>query len=331
MKKTLLGALALSGLLFSGTVFTGCDSTPKDSTATVTYLTCNLITPLDGGASYATKGLYSFNFNLSQWKVAFTTGDLQTNDKRYSFVTNETDYLQFTPYNGMVYYIKGFTGNVDNSATLPLKDSYMWITSNFYYYPSAIIPTYTHPSLVFNGEYIQPALIGSYQVGEEFKVKTFMPDAFYAGTTHTTFPTMGGAEGTYENKDMYYRVLVDVVKNKADVMICNARFSNSEKEPLKAFVYLKDMDVTFGNGYYRITGADITPKLYEGGKFEDYPSFNIKSFDMTTTGADMTGAVMDYIVEHTQQMGEMTMTVTYTGHFTGSYATLPDLSAVPQQ
>lgn len=319
MKKLLLGALALSGLFL-----TSCDTTPKDSTAKVTYLTCNLITPLDGSPSYATKGLYSFNFNLSQWRVAMATSDLYVGEKRYSFTTDETDYVQYAPYNGMVYYIKGFQGNVNNSATMPLKDSYLWITTNFYYYSSAILPTYEHPSLVFNGSYIQPALIGTYQVGEDFKVRTFMPDAFYSGKTYTTYPGQGGTIENNENKDMYYRVLVDAAKNKADVMICNARFSASEREPLKAFIYLKDLDVTFGDGFYRITGAGITPQLYEGGKFDDYPSFNIESFTMSTTGTDMTGAVMDYTVLHTMNTGDTPVTVKYTGQFTGSYATLPD-------
>lgn len=326
MKKFLLGALALSGLFL-----TGCDTDPKDSTATVTYLACNLITPLDGSESYATKGLYSFNFNLSKWKVAFYTANLATKEKTYTFTTQETDYVQYAPYNGMVYYIKDFKGDVNNSPSLPLKNSHLWITSNFYYYPASILHEYEHPSLIFNGDYIQPALIGSYQVGEEFKVNTFMPDAFYAGKTYTTYPAMGGSTASNENKDMYYRVLIDVSKNKADVMMCNAKFSASEKEPLKALIYLKNLDVTFGDGSYRITGSDITPQLYEGGKFDDYPSFNIKSFVMNTTGSDMTGAVMDYTVLHTMEMGGTSQTVTYTGQFTGSYASLPDLNATPQQ
>ena len=320
MKKTLLGLMAATGLLF-----TACDTTPKDSTAQVTYGTFNLVNPLDGGEPTVAAAAYSFDFNLSQATVQINTSSLTCGSSKYYFTTDVVNYQQYEPYYGLVYFMKGMTANVNNSSTLPLKNARFLLTSNFAYAKPDWNPE--HPGVLYNGNYLAPVVVASYQVGEDFTVKTFMTDSFYSGTTRTQYPKKDGGMETYENKDMYYRVLINIEKKTADVIMYKAKFSSSSDEPEKKLVYLKDLKVNFGNGKYTITGENITPQLLEGGKLEDYPSFNV-DFDMTTTGPELVGAVMNYTVEHTMQYEgmPMPMTVTYTGNFSGDTVILPDIA-----
>lgn len=315
-----MNKFSFSILLTATSLLASCGIDHTESKATVNYRTCNLITPLDGGESVASVGIYTFDFNLTESKVTTSTSNLICNNINYFFTTNEVSFSQYPPYDGMVYYFSGMKGNVNNSSITPLENPKFLLTSNFVY----VNPGYTpsgHPGLIFNGTQIPPLVIASYQVGSEFKVRTFASDAFYTGVTNTEYPNMTGGTDHNQNKDMYYRVLIDVAKKKAEVIFYEAKFSNSDREPKKVAIVLEDLDITFGDGFYEIKGENKVPKLFEAGQLEDYPSFTFQTFYMKTTGEAMNGAEMNYVVNNTMAQG---MTVTYKGSFSGIYFSIPE-------
>ncbi len=310
----------LSILLVAPALLASCGTDKTESKATVNYRICNLVTPLDGGESVASYGIYTFDFNLTEVKVATSTSSLLYNNNNYFFNTNDVTFAQYPPFNGMVYYFKGMKGNVNNSSATPLENPKFLITSNFVYENPGYTPT-EHPGLLYDRTQIAPLVIASYQVGSDFKVNTFATDAFYIGVTNTEYPDMKGGMEYNENNDMYYRVLIDVAKKKADVIFYNAKFSKSEREPKKIAIVLNNLDITYGDGCYEIKGENIVPKLFEAGQLEDYPSFTFETFSMQTTGETMNGAVMNYVVNNTMAPG---MSMTYKGSFAGQYFFLPE-------
>lgn len=337
MKRLTLGLMALVGLMF-----TSCHMETKDSTQKVSYITYNLITPLDGGDPVATASIYQFNFNLTKGIASIET-TLVYNSAQYSFSTDEVPFYQYPPYNGMVYYLKGFSGNVNNQVTMPLENTQMLITSDFNYpydskynvaqwYPNkegAAVSGNAIDGVLYtpSNQWISPILVGSYQIGQDFRVKTFTCDSFYTGTTTTTYPGMDGNMSSNTSNSIYYRVVLDVAKKKAYVVMYKAKFSASPQEPEKSVVYLKDLDITWGDGYYIVEGSDIVPETIDGGKMEPNESFKFKSFKMTTAGQYLTDASMNYEVinsMHGQQ-------ISYNGFFQGNMATIPsNLGQTPQ-
>lgn len=347
MKKLSFGLIAMAGLLF-----TSCDLGTKDSTFKNSYFTYNLVTPKDGGESDATASYYTFDLNLSQ-----STGTIATtviyNKSQYSFATNEVA-MQSANW---AYVFNGFKGNVNNSVTMPLENAKMLQTVNIIYpyavfqdpdnkdnifklngfYPNkednAVGGTpidgvlYTTPNTFTYDSYsnsywinnISPVLVGQYEIGQDFSVKTFSCDNTYEGTTQTSYPNMTGGKDSALSKTIYYRIVLDVAKSKAYVVIYNAKFSNSPKEPIKPVVYLKDLDITWGNGSYTVHGTNLPSYVIDGGKVDVNPDFTFSEFSMTTVGYEMVGANISYKVVNS--IGAMN--IEYEGHFGGQCVILP--------
>lgn len=315
----------LSTILTGSILLASCSVDHTESKATVSYQICNLITPIDGGESVATRGVYTFDFNLTDSKVAANTSTLLYDNNTYIFITDEVSFSQYPPFNGMVYYFTGMKANVYGfSSSDPqggsLEDTKFLITSNFVFANPGYTPA-EHPGLIYNRTQIPPLVIASYKVGSKFKVRTFASDAFYVGVTNTEYPNMTGGTDTNENKDMYYRVLIDVAGKKADVIFYDAKFSSSDREPKKVAIVINNLDIKYGDGFYEINGENIVPKLFEAGQLEDYPSFTFQNFSFKTTGDAMNGCVMNYTVNNTMAPG---MSVTYKGTFSGMTFQIPD-------
>lgn len=330
MKKITLGLIAMAGLLF-----TSCDMETKDSTATVGYGAYNLMVPLDGGEATAVPCAYIFNFNLTQSKVKLE-GTYNYNSGKYEFETDEVSYTQYPPYDGMVYYMTGFKGNVNGQPSMALADTKLLLTSNFnwpYYTDFKLDNFYPNKEGLASGgdplpgvwylpnNWPQPVVLASYQIGQDYRVKTFSSDCTYVGTTTTSYP-VHGQDQSFETKTIYYRIVLDIDKKKACAVLYRAKFSNVEAEPEKRVIYLADLDLTLGDGYYTVTGNDIIPQTIEGNKLEDNPSFKFKSFRMSTVGNYMESAQISY--EVINSMGAME--IPYSGRFTGTTVNIPSLN-----
>ena len=165
-----------------------------------------------------------------------------------------------------------------------------------------------------------PIVLGSYRIGHDYLVTAFTSDCTYTGTTRTTYP---GSEFGATNKLIYYRVVLDVAKSKAYVVIYNAKFSDSEREPAKPVIYLEAMDITWGNGSYSIHATDVVPKIIEDGKLTARPDFTFAEFNMVPSGNWLQNAAITYKVNNT--VGDRA--IQYEGTFTGYFAVVDDKTA----
>ena len=109
---------------------------------------------------------------------------------------------------------------------------------------------------------------------------------------------------------MLYRVLIDLEKKTADIIIYNAKFA-AAAPPLKA-ILLKGLKVTWGKGSYSIEGENLIPSVPEGGTWQENPRYVFNKFAFNTNGKTMTDANMSYLVAGM-----------YTGQFSGSYVLDP--------
>lgn len=345
MKKLSLGLVAIAGLLLSS-----CELGVKDSTLKNNYFTYNLITPKDGGASDASASYYTFDLNLTQATGTIAT-TLLYNKANYSFTSNEVAIKSAEWAN----VFTGFKANVNNDVTMPLENTKMIQTVNIIY-PYAVFQDPDNKENIFklNGFYpnkednavggnpvdgvlyttpndfnydsygnsywpnrISPVLVGQYEIGNDYSVRTFSCDNTYQGQTTTSYPYMGQM-GSYQTRTIYYRIVLDVNKSKAYVVMYNAKFSNSP-EPVKPVIYLKDLDITWGNGTYTVHGTDLPCYIIEGGKVEIHPDYTISEFTMSTVGYEMVAANMQFKVKASAMGHE----VEYEGHFSGQCVNLP--------
>lgn len=306
MKRLTLGLIALAGL-----ALTSCDLNSEQS-AKNTLTVGNLVTPLAGGETVASEGTYSFDLNFTQQTGIIGASKLSFDGSDHTFTASDASmtmgYLSnATAGNIVIALIKNPTIRIDGSSGL----------------------TVTNSQFLFTGGAIgQQCLVANYQIGNEYRVRTFPINTVYVGETQTTYPEgMTGETGSYKNSSMGYYVSIDIKNKKADVVIKDAKFSNSNNEPVKD-VLIEKLDVVFSDGYYAIHGENITPKLLEGANFTEYPSFNIKSFDLTTANPEFSAANIRYTVLHTMTVGngdnKQEITVTYTGQCAGTCAYIPE-------
>lgn len=342
MKKSLLGLAALTGLML-----TSCDLNTKDSTSSITAPAFNMIIPLDGGEPIISSSpcFYSFDSNLTKMTVSVTGNPLNVDNTTYSFTTESAPYQPYSNYSsstgsdqttqdsGKVVSLGNVIPKVTGTMTpgnLPVKNG------TFYYNTSIILPTLSwvpqHEGLMYSGQSYPVSLIASYQIGDKYLVRTFNTDTFYKGITRTSYKNMTGQDEYYENKEMLYRVLINLKDNTATLLLYNTKFSNSNKEPNLQAISIPGLKVTFKSGSYSIEGENITPLVYEGGGLTENKSFLIKGFRMSTQGEYMVDVTMNYEVEHTMSMGSgdeaRDVTVTYNGVFMGASATLPGVSSL---
>ena len=332
MKKAIIGLFAMTSL-----VLTSCDMDVKDTTEKRPFLGFNLVNPLDGGKSDAAPSVYTFDMNLTK-----ATGTIATsvtyNKTKYDFTSNEiTVGLDLGGY-----LFQGIQGNVNNDPTMPLMNANILLALNFVYpYAKQVDPdnknnTFTLDQFYPNKENqavggepidgvlyrpnttVAPIVVGSYQIGQDYKVTTFTTDRTYQGTTGTTYTVMG-QPASATSKTIFYRVILDIAKNKASVVMYKAKFSNVAAEPEKAVIYIPGLDLVWGNSTYTVSGKDIVPMVIDGGKLEEMPDFTFASFNMQTKGEFMTDVDMSFKVINSV-MGQ---NIEYNGNFSGSSVTIP--------
>lgn len=278
-----LGAVALAAPLLTSCLGDGDDNREQ----TLVYNIVNLVTPSDAAVKpYMSTGTYSFYLKGNNLTVS--TADLMLGTSKSSFVTGETPYTQTVSALGTVISFNGCSGNVNQDSSLPLNNFSGRITSAAYYISTAVpgITGIATPT---------PVPVLKYNIGNEYTVRTFCRDSYYAGTTTTHYTDKDGNAGSFENKDIVYRAVIDVEKMTADVVIYNAQFAPQQPQKITAMI-LKALPVeTMANGY-RITGEDIIPKVVEGAATTPNPKYPFKKFSMTTTSDNLDQVAMEFNV-----------------------------------
>lgn len=295
MKRIFLGLAAIAAVF----PFASCNTENVDNVTTVTYGTSNLIVPLDGSQPFASSNVYSFMFDLTNNKVSCYTSNLLIDNRTYSFVTDTVACKNEAINYGQLITIKGAKGYFNNDVTLPIHDYEMYITS-LYNYLNVNAPGVT------GNTYAAPALVGHYRIGDKYSVRTFSDDSYYMGTTTTSFPGQDGSLVAYENKDMTYRVVIDVDKDKADVVIYNAKFAQAAPE--LAGIILFGLDVKWTGNGYSIEGENVVPQVIEGSGSTPNDKYTFNKFYFRTTNDNLTQASIEYTVANV-----------FKGAFSGNY------------
>lgn len=291
--------LALGAVALAAPALTSCLGNENDNREqTLAYNIVNLVTPSDASVKpYMSTGTYSFY--LKENNLTVSTTDLQLGTSKSFFATAEVPYSQTVSAGGTVISFSGCSGNVNNDSSLPLNNFSGRITSLVYYVGTAV------PGVV-GIMTPTPIPVLKYNIANDYTVRTFCRDAYYAGTTNTHFTDKDGNTGSFQNKEIIYRAVIDVTKMTADVVIYNAQFA--QQQPRIAVMVLKDLTVeTLPNGY-RIVGQDIIPQVVEGASTTPNPAFPFKKFQMTTVSDNLDQVAMEFNV------GER-----FQGSFSGAY------------
>lgn len=268
MKKIYFGSMLVMAL-----AFTACNNDYQQN-YTNTFASLNVITNQSDGTTVVREGSYMFDYTITNTSNygSIATSDLNLGTAVYSFSTPSTVYQT----NGSDAYFKNLTSS-NGSAT----------NATFLVAPSYV------PGMSANVYPYKDALTGSYTFNENYKVVVLPRVPCYTGKTHTIYP---GNDG-FDTETIKYQVLIDVKEtpNTASIIMYDAKFSDSEREPLKAQIIIEGLTVDYSDGIH-VYGQDIIPLVPDGNETTPVPGFTINSIDYHTSGADMTYCTIDYMV-----------------------------------
>lgn len=264
----------------------------------------NIITNLeDGTTTTSTGGIYQFDLNFTDLTGTISTSNLVINNNSWNFTTNPGPFMSMNYSNALFYNPRG---DINNNASLDLNNSTFFGTPNFYVNTSyagdyTYVPDYGY------------VIAASYQIGDKYLVKTFQEDTFFAGETTTTYPYQGQTV-TANPEGILYRIHLNLEKNKAALIMYDAKFSGVPQEPKKEVIIIDGLDVEFSKDGIVITGENIIPEIGESNATTPYPSYVFNSVRFETTDNLLTECKISYKVAGI-----------YSGEFTGKYIreTLP--------
>lgn len=294
----------LFGLLTASISFSSCnlDSDEDDNYMNNQYACCNLVVPTKGDP-FATRANYTMSLYYTDGTISVATNNLSLGNGNKSFTTHtmpcDTKYYVF---NGQNLDVTSFSGGFANNGEIVVQNVSGYLSSIF-----NVLGTNDpiHPEYKFVP---QIPVIMSYNVNNAYTVKTFMADAIYTGNTRIS--TAAAPSAPFETDAIRYRVVFDYDLKKADIIFYNAKFA--ERMPVTINFIVEDLDVTFNNNGYVLSGRNLTPQLYEGNAWTPAPNYKFVNFEFMNTSDNLTMANATYTVE----MGQ----AQYQGDFQGYYA-----------
>ena len=252
MKKRLIYALAL-GAMFS---FASCEKENENkSTASYTIPTYSLIVSQnvnglsDEGKSVAYSP-YKFNFDLLKGTVVLAP-DLNYGKLPFSFATGDMPY--------MAGYYYGEDGGLRELIKFEsAKQGNIYNIEGQIFTP-ANLPPYVNgaPAVSVPGDGMY--LVMHYYYGSDYEVYTFWKDVTFRGTTTTSY-AYEGENKQFSNKEMSYRVIMDIDAKKATVILYDAKFAEEMPNAISD-IEIKDLTLQFNVAGYRIYGENITPSV----------------------------------------------------------------------
>lgn len=135
----------------------------------------------------------------------------------------------------------------------------------------------------------------NFKVGDEYKVKTFEPNTFYAGNTVSSYTTEDGVKKSYTATKPMFNIQFSANLTKADLIIYNARFA--EEMPEISRMVISGLKVEPDRMYgYRITGTGINPVVGDGAHATEYPTFQFTDIDFHPINDNLTEAQLTFKV-----------------------------------
>lgn len=275
VKSLFFGLAALSlGL-------TSCNLEPDDDDNYMTWQfpVCNLVIPATGNA-FATTVNYSLLYYYTNNTIVASTTDLNLGYTTGNFTTNAMECVN--------KYLK--LGNVTSFENGQTKSGNVTV-QNLKGFMSTAFNTLTREEnaifgYAFNG--FSP-IVMSYTANHDYKIKTFMPDAVYTGTTSIT--TVGSEAAPYQNTGIKYRVIFYKDLKTADVFFYNAKFAAAMQVTIN--FALRNLAVEYTNAGYKISGTNVVPEMFvadaeSDNKWVPMPSYTFDSFEFINTSTDLT-------------------------------------------
>ncbi len=306
MKKIILGIAALSLLTLNS-----CDGTTATSTMNYPVITYNLVVSNNTDADpIVNSPRYTFNYDLVAQTVniggeltlstsgttTFTSGNIGYTAGLYQLTEEASEDVLIS--SGEIISLKADEAGTTNTS-LAVTDFNCMLTP-FAYIPPAItgIQSVTCP---YGYEYA----VMSYNLGDQYSVRTFWTDVTFKGSTTTRYPYQGENK-TYTNKDVLYRIIMDTENKKATAVIYNVKLAEEMPDNISN-IMLKDLDLKFDNSGYTISGENVVPEQYEAGVATPNTKFIFNNFTLRSDG-DLTSSSISYTVADV-----------YVGNFNGSY------------
>lgn len=208
MKKTIVPVAAASALLL--TSLASCSSSDPKFETTVSYNTYSLVVPLDENQKpYAEAGQFTFVIESYASTLQAATDGVTVNNVKYPF---QTSTLQMNGNSGYAFSFVAPYIYETNFRIQSLKGVVTQYINNAYGLASTpTVNGYPDSSV---------ACMIQYEINDVALVKTFQREAYYKGTTQTTF-----GEDTASSEDVVYRIVMDIKTGKATVVVYNAQFA----------------------------------------------------------------------------------------------------------
>lgn len=288
-------AVACCGLLAS------CTSDNEPTTSTLTYQVTNYIVPADTQKDVElSNSTYVFRTEDNQMLVNET--GMKIEGTAYNFTTDQKTFKLYSYNQGQIITVEGNNANINSNPSLPLRNFNCAITTFVYYTPVAV------PGVV-GVNVITPVPVMKYDIGDLYTVRTFSRDAYFCGTTSTFYPDAEGNLTNYENKNIIYRMVIDIDKLTADLVMYQAQFA--PQAPVLSAIVLKGLNVKLTRSGFDISGTNIVPEVGEGNSTTPNPKYTFDSVQFHTASEDLSQATIRYTVGGR-----------FSGSFTGAYLLL---------
>ncbi|MDE5552413.1 MAG: hypothetical protein K2I91_04345 [Muribaculaceae bacterium] len=275
-----LGAIAGSVLL------TGCNLDKGESITFADVTLCNLVIPSDASSEVTAQSnvKYKIEYNLGEGKVSVSSDVMKVGGAEMSLTSNP---MTFSEKVSTVGYARNFKGtgkmsNGDNVSNLTGAESTL-----FYYYPT-VVPGVIGVSQINN------RICLSYEIGDDYTVKTFGRDLYFMGETilHSSAPGQQGASFTW--KEAVYRLYFAENMKTATVVVYNITFA--ENMPALEAMCLENLDVSYSPAGYTVSGKNVVPKVMMKGNVSSVDRYLFNDFRLQSTGEMLTKCICNYTV-----------------------------------
>lgn len=299
MKQNVLFA----GLFAAAAMFTSCNTGGDDGNySSMGMGSCNLVIPSDASkeVSVQSDGNYTFKFYLDRGTAVITSTSINLGGDKVVLHTDELPYNTYL-FGNNIQSINVKANNAGMASNHPVTNLNCNLVNSFWW--DDILATSI--SGIPSWENLRTGVLElSYDV-DGYTVRTFGADRVYKGETMTQVDSSNGLS-SYSTTEMLYRVVMNVDKKKADVVLYRAKFSDQMPVTISAMV-LKDLDLSFSRNGFIVSGTDVVPAVAEGISTTPYPNFTFKTFNLYTVNLEMTNVIADFTVGNA-----------YTGYFEGT-------------
>ncbi len=294
MKKILFLGTAVAALLSMSSCMKDDDG--NSSTRSALIPTYNLYTPLSGNDA-PTVGLARYNFTTvyPDQTITISTDDMAIpGGKNGSFKSETLPFEQgqvvVDEVGSPTISFKGTDVSVSGSKVTSLNGL---ITHAAYAPGEQEVPGYKRLIPDAAMQYV----LMQYVLDDAWQVRTFWPDMTFRGSTTTTFPDETNGSSSYQNDEVFYRIVMqraadDALNGKADIIFYNAKFAPNMPG---ITIVLKNLDLVFTTAGYTISGNDAVPYMVEAGQLQETPRFKFNSISVVCT-SDLTTAIISYQV-----------------------------------